>query len=83
MGNKLFVGGLPFATTTEELTAHFAQFGTVEDAIVMVDRETGRSRGFGFVTMSTAEEAKAAIDGANGKDLGGREITVNEAKPRN
>lgn len=83
MGSKLFVGGLPFSTTNEELTEHFAQFGTVEEAVVVMDRETGRSRGFGFVTMGSSDDAQAAIDGADGKELGGREISVSEAKPKN
>jgi cold-inducible RNA-binding protein len=82
MAFKLFVGGLPFSTTQEELEAAFAEFGTVESAVIITDRETGRSKGFGFVEMSTDTEGKAAIDGLNGKELGGRTITVNEARPK-
>ena len=82
MAFKLFVGGLPFSTTQEELQAAFAEFGTVETAVIITDRETGRSRGYGFVEMATPEEGKAAIDGLNGKELGGRTITVNEARPK-
>ncbi len=82
MGKKLFVGGLPFATTSEELEKLFADAGTVESANVITDRMTGRSRGFGFVEMSSDEEAKAAIEKLNGNKLGDRDIVVSEAKPR-
>jgi cold-inducible RNA-binding protein len=82
MSNKLFVGNLSFDTTENDLQDAFAAFGTVTEANLMVDRTTNRSRGFGFVTMSSAEEAQKAIDGMNGKDMGGRAITVNVARPR-
>jgi cold-inducible RNA-binding protein len=82
MATKLYVGNLSFRTTSEDLREHFSQAGTVESASVIEDRETGRSRGFGFVEMATAEEAAAAIEQFNGKDLGGRNLTVNEAKPK-
>jgi RNA recognition motif-containing protein len=82
MNNKLFVGNLSFQTTENELHDAFAAHGTVMEANLMVDRMTGRPRGFGFVTMSTPEEAQKAIDGMHGKQLGGRAITVNIARPR-
>jgi cold-inducible RNA-binding protein len=82
MATKLYVGNLSFRTTSDELREQFSQAGTVESASVIEDRETGRSRGFGFVEMATAEEGAAAIAMFNGKDLGGRNITVNEAKPK-
>ncbi|HOO55723.1 MAG TPA: RNA-binding protein [bacterium] len=82
MGKKLFVGSLNFATTSEELERLFSQYGTVESADVISDRETGRSRGFGFVEMSTEEEAQAAIKALNETEVGGRTIAVNEAKQR-
>jgi RNA recognition motif-containing protein len=82
MKNKLFVGNLSFQTTENDLNDAFAAFGTVTEANLMMDRATNRSRGFGFVTMSTDEEAQKAIDAMNGKDFGGRAITVNVAKPR-
>ncbi|MEP6707919.1 MAG: RNA-binding protein [Pyrinomonadaceae bacterium] len=82
MGTKLYVGNLSFRTTSEELRDAFAAAGTVESASVIEDRDTGRSRGFAFVEMATAEEAAAAIEQFNGKDFGGRNLTVNEAKPR-
>jgi cold-inducible RNA-binding protein len=82
MGTKLYVGNLSFRTTSEELRDAFAAVGTVESASVIEDRETGRSRGFAFVEMATPEEAAAAIEQFNGKDFGGRNLTVNEAKPR-
>ncbi len=82
MSNKLFVGNLSFNTTENDLQDAFAAHGTVLEANLMMDRETGRPRGFGFVTMSTPEEAQAAIDALNGKDMDGRALTVNEAKPR-
>ncbi|MBA2503474.1 MAG: RNA-binding protein [Pyrinomonadaceae bacterium] len=82
MSTKLFVGNLSFQTTSEELRELFAQAGTVESASVIEDRETGRSRGFAFVEMGTPEEAAAAIQQFNGKDFGGRALTVNEAKPK-
>lgn len=82
MSTKLYVGNLSFRTTSEDLREAFAQAGTVESASVIEDRDTGRSRGFGFVEMATPEEAAAAIEQFNGKDLGGRNLTVNEAKPK-
>jgi len=82
MSNKLYVGNLAFQTTSQELQELFAQAGTVESASVVEDRMTGRSRGFGFVEMSTKEEAAAAIEQLNGKEVGGRALKVNEAKPR-
>src|SRR5687768_12119470 len=82
MATKLYVGNLPFQTTSDDLREHFAQAGNVESAQVVEDRMTGRSRGFGFVEMTTAEEAAAAIEQFNGKDFSGRNLTVNEAKPR-
>src|SRR6476659_6547109 len=82
MGTKLYVGNLSFRTTSDELRDAFAAVGTVESASVIEDRDTGRSRGFGFVEMATAEDAAAAIEQLNGKDFGGRNLTVNEARPR-
>src|SRR6185295_3279844 len=82
MATKLYVGNLSFQTTSDELRDHFAQAGNVESAAVVEDRMTGRSRGFGFVEMATPEEAAAAIEQFNGKDFGGRNLTVNEARPR-
>ncbi len=80
--NKLFVGSLPWAVTSDRLKETFSQFGEVTDAVVISDRMSGRSKGFGFVTFATDEEAQKAIDGMNGKELDGREITVNVAKPK-
>src|SRR5919107_3864124 len=82
MPTKLYVGNLSFRTTGDDLREAFSQAGTVESASVIEDRETGRSRGFGFIEMATPEEAAAAIEMFNGKDLGGRNLTVNEAKPK-
>ena len=82
MSNKLFVGNLSFNTTENDLQDAFAAFGTVTEANLMMDRTTNRPRGFGFVTMSSAEEAQKAIDGLNGKEMDGRALTVNVAKPR-
>jgi len=82
MATKLYVGNLSFRTSGDELRDMFSQAGTVESASVIEDRETGRSRGFGFVEMATAEEAAKAIEMFNGKELGGRNLTVNEAKPK-
>ena len=82
MATKLYVGNLAFQTTSEELQQLFAQAGTVESASVVEDRMTGRSRGFAFVEMSSQEEAASAIDQFNGKEVGGRALKVNEAKPR-
>ena len=82
MNNKLFVGNLSFNTTENDLQDTFAAFGTVVEANLMMDRMTNRPRGFGFVTMSTPEEAQKAIDALNGKELDGRALTVNIARPR-
>src|SRR5215213_10264888 len=82
MSTKLYVGNLAFQTTSQELQQLFAQAGTVQSASVVEDRDTGRSRGFAFVEMSTEEEANSAIDQFNGKEVGGRALKVNEAKPR-
>ena len=79
---KLYVGNLSFQTSSDDLQQLFAQAGTVESASVVEDRETGRSRGFGFVEMSSKEEGNAAIQQLNGKEVGGRNLNVNEAKPR-
>jgi RNA recognition motif-containing protein len=80
--SKLFVGNLSFNTTENDLQNAFAAFGTVTEANLMMDRTTNRPRGFAFVTMSSAEEAQKAIDGLNGKDMDGRALTVNIARPR-
>ena len=82
MSTKLFVGNLSFNTTENDLQDAFAAHGTVTEANLMMDRATGRPRGFAFVTMSTPEEAKKAIDALNGATLDGRNLTVNEARPR-
>jgi RNA recognition motif-containing protein len=82
MNNKLFVGGLPYAVTDEELSEFFSQVGTVSSAHVMMDKMTGRSRGFGFVEMSTDEEAQKAITEYDGSEVDGRKIVVNIARPR-
>ena len=82
MSNKLFVGNLSFNTTENDLNDLFAAHGAVTETNLMMDRETGRPRGFGFVTMSSAEEAQKAIEALNGKDVDGRALTVNVAKPR-
>jgi len=82
MSNKLFVGNLSFNVTENDLQDAFAAHGTVVETNLMMDRTTGRPRGFGFITMSTPEEAQKAIDGLNGKAMDGRNLTVNVAKPR-
>src|SRR5215212_2423015 len=82
MSTRLYVGNLNFRTTGDELREIFSQAGEVETATVVEDRDTGRSRGFGFVEMATAEGAAAAIEQFNGKEFGGRALTVNEARPR-
>ena len=82
MSMKLYVGNLSFQTSSEDLQELFAKAGTVESASVVEDRETGRSRGFGFVEMATNEEGQAAIQQFNGKEFNGRNLTVNEARPR-
>ena len=82
MSNKLYVGNLSFNTTENDLQDAFAAHGTVTEANLMMDRSTGRPRGFGFVTMSTTEEAQKAVEAMNGKSLDGRALTVNVARPR-
>ena len=81
MGSKIYVGNLPFSATSESLNEMFAKFGTVDSAKIVMDRDTGRSKGFGFVEMASADEAAAAIDKLNGSDMGGRSLVVNEARP--
>ena len=81
MAKKLYVGGLPYATTDTELKEAFSQAGAVESAVIIMDKMSGRSKGFGFVEMSSDEEAQKAIELMNGKDFGGRTLTVNEARP--
>ena len=81
MAKKLYVGGLPYATTDNELRDAFSQAGAVESAVIIMDRMSGRSKGFGFVEMTNDADAQAAIDMWNGKDFGGRTLTVNEARP--
>ena len=81
MAKKLYIGGLPYTTTEDNLKEAFSKIGAVESANVIIDKMTGRSRGFGFVTMPNDEEADKAIETMNGTDLGGRTITVNEARP--
>ncbi|MBD3282108.1 MAG: RNA-binding protein [Candidatus Portnoybacteria bacterium] len=82
MSKKLYVGGIPYETTEDSLKDLFSKIGTVESVAIITDRMSGRSKGFGFVEMSTEEEAKKAIDELNESELGGRKITVNEARPR-
>ena len=82
MGKKLYVGNLSYQTESSELQEMFSEFGQVQSAEVISDRETGRSKGFGFVEMGSDDEAQAAIAGMNGKEMGGRALTVNEAKPK-
>jgi len=82
MSMKLFVGNLSFQTSSQQLEELFAQAGTVQSAVLVTDRDTGRSRGFGFVEMSTREEGEAAIRQFNGMEVDGRNLTVNEARPR-
>ena len=81
MGNKLYVGNLPYSVRDSDLEQSFGQFGTVTSAKVMMERDTGRSKGFGFVEMGSDAEALAAVEGMNGAPLGGRSIVVNEARP--
>jgi hypothetical protein len=81
MGNKLYVGNLPYSYRDSDMEQAFSQYGTVSSAKVMMERDTGRSKGFGFVEMSTEAEAKAAIEGMNGQQIGGRGLVVNEARP--
>ena len=82
MEKKLFVGNLPYSMTDEDLERAFAEYGSVESAVVIRDRETGRSRGFGFVEMASSEEAEAAQKALDGSDVDGRPLRVNEAHPR-
>src|SRR5437899_4427356 len=82
MGKKLYVGNLGYGVTDSDLTKMFAAHGTVESAQVIMDRDTGRSKGFGFVEMKSDQEAQAAIAALNGQESGGRSLTVNEARPR-
>ena len=82
MSSKLYVGNMSFKTSEDELRSAFSQFGTVTDVYVAMDKMTGRPRGFAFVTMGSAEEAKLATEKLNGADLGGRALTVNEARPK-
>ena len=81
MATRLYVGGLPYSTTDDQLKQHFSAAGTVETAKVIVDKMTGRSRGFGFVEMATPEDGAKAIEMFNGQDMEGRNIIVNEARP--
>jgi hypothetical protein len=81
MGNKLYVGNLPYSVRDNDLEQAFSQFGAVTSAKVMMERDTGRSKGFGFVEMGSDAEAQAAINGMNGQSLGGRSVVVNEARP--
>ena len=81
MGNKLYVGNLPYSVRDGDLEQAFSEFGAVTSAKVMMERDTGRSKGFGFVEMGSDEEAQAAINGMNGQPLGGRNVVVNEARP--
>ncbi len=82
MAKKLYCGNLPFSVSSTDLENMFAEFGTVDSAQVITDRDSGRSKGFGFVEMASDDEAQAAIDALNEKDHGGRPLTVNEARPR-
>ena len=82
MATKLFVGSLAWAVNDDQLAEFFATVGEVESAKVIIDRDSGRSKGFGFVEMKNDDDAKKAVDELNGKDLGGRPVTVNEARPR-
>ena len=82
MGKKLYVGNLAYSVTRSDLETMFAEYGTVQSAQVITDRDTGRSKGFGFVEMDSDDQAQAAIEGLNEKEYGGRRLTVNEAKPR-
>lgn len=81
MGKKIYVGNLPFSATSESLSEVFGQFGKVDSSKIITDRDTGRSKGFGFVEMSDSAEADSAIAKLNGADMGGRSLTVNEARP--
>jgi RNA recognition motif-containing protein len=81
MAKKLYVGNLPYTTANEDLASTFSEYGEVTSATVMIDRMTGRSRGFGFVEMANDDEADKAVEALNGKDFGGRSLVVNEARP--
>jgi cold-inducible RNA-binding protein len=81
MGNKLYVGNLPYTVRDEDLQQSFSEYGSVTSAKVMMERDTGRSKGFGFVEMGSDAEAQAAVEGMNGQSLGGRSLVVNEARP--
>lgn len=81
MGKKLYVGGLPYSTSKDELSSYFSQAGAVESAVIITDKMSGRSKGFGFVEMSSDSEAQKAIEMFDGKDFGGRNLVVNEARP--
>ena len=81
MGNKLYVGNLPYTFRDQDLEQTFSQYGSVQSAKVMMERDTGRSKGFGFVEMGSDAEAQAAIQGAHGQNFGGRDLVVNEARP--
>ncbi len=81
MGNKLFVGNLPYSVTQEQLKDMFTSYGEITEALVVMDRLTGRSKGFGFITFADENAAKTAIEGMNGKDVEGKALTVNEARP--
>ena len=81
MGNKLYVGNLPYTVRDDDLSQSFGEFGTVTSAKVMMERDTGRSKGFGFVEMADDAQAQAAVNGMNGQALGGRNLVVNEARP--
>lgn len=82
MGKKLYVGNLPYSVRDDDLHRMFESFGSVASAQVIMDRDTGRSKGFGFVEMGSDSEAQSAIDGMNGKEIDGRSLTVNEARPK-
>jgi len=82
MGTRLFVGNLPFGVTEDEVREVFSKHGTVKDCHIVMDRDSGRSKGFGFVEMTTQDEATQAIEQANGVDMGGRQLNVSEARPR-
>jgi len=82
MGSKIYVGGLPYSTTEQELSSLFAAHGAVQSAKIITDKFTGKSRGFGFVEMATADEAQKAITALNATQMGGRTLTVNEARPQ-
>ena len=82
MSKKLFIGNIAWSTTEDELRTLFGEFGELEDLVIITDRMSGRSKGFGFVEMSSDKEAQAAIDTFNGKEIDGRKLTVNEARPR-